>query len=148
MTIYELLEKHEGRKAKPYTCTGGKNTIGVGHNFDDNPLPPDMAAHLKKYGRITDAMIDRLLEQDIRQAVADCHVLFPEFDSFTENRRMALCDFVFQMGYARAKHFIHSIACINTNRWERAGEQLRLSLWATKQTPKRAQEIIEMIEVG
>ena len=147
MTVYELIEKHEGRKNKPYRCPAGAWTIGVGHNFDANPLPPDIAEYLNKYGRITDAMIDRLLEQDIRQAVADCHVLFPEFDSMSEARRMALTDFVFQHGFVRAKKYIHSIACINTGRWEKAGEQMRQSQWF-KQAPKRAQEIIEMIEVG
>lgn len=147
MTVYELIEKHEGRKNKPYRCPAGSWTIGVGHNFDANPLPPDIDYYLKQNGQITDEMIDRLLEADIRAAVADCHVLFPNFDSFSEARRMALTDFVYQLGFFRTRRFIHSIACINTGRWDKAGEQMRQSEWY-KQTPKRAQEIIEMIEAG
>ena len=144
MTIYSLLEKHEGRKHKPYRCTGGKRTIGIGHNFDDNPLPPHIADYLKKNGQITDDMVDELLETDILHATADCCVLFPGFDSFSERRKMALVDFVFQLGFNRARRFVHSIACINTGRWEKAGEQMRKSRWA-EQTPNRAKEIIEMI---
>jgi len=34
MTVYELITKHEGRRKKPYKCSGGKNTIGIGWNFD------------------------------------------------------------------------------------------------------------------
>lgn len=147
MTIYSLLEKHEGRKHKPYRCTGGKRTIGIGHNFDDNPLPPHIADYLKKNGQITDDMVDELLETDILHATADCCVLFPGFDSFSERRKMALVDFVFQLGFNRARRFVHSIACINTGRWEKAGEQMRKSRWA-EQTPNRAMEIIEMIEEG
>jgi lysozyme len=147
MTIYSLLEKHEGRKHKPYRCTGGKRTIGIGHNFDDNPLPPHIADYLKKNGQITDDMVDELLETDILHATADCCVLFPGFDSFSERRKMALVDFVFQLGFTRARKFIHSIACINIGRWEKAGEQMRKSRWA-EQTPNRAMEIIEMIEEG
>ena len=147
MTIYSLLEKHEGRKHKPYRCTGGKRTIGIGHNFDDNPLPPHIADYLKKNGQITDDMVDELLETDILHATADCCVLFPGFDSFSERRKMALVDFVFQLGFNRARKFIHSIACINTGRWEKAGEQMRKSAWA-EQTPNRAIEIISMIEEG
>lgn len=147
MTIYSLLEKHEGRKHKPYRCTGGKRTIGIGHNFDDNPLPPHIADYLKKNGQITDDMVDELLETDILHATADCCVLFPGFDSFSERRKMALVDFVFQLGFNRARKFIHSIACINIGRWEKAGEQMRKSRWA-EQTPNRAKEIIEMIEEG
>ena len=97
MTIYSLLEKHEGRKHKPYRCTGGKRTIGIGHNFDDNPLPQHIADYLKKNGQITDDMVDELLETDILHATADCCVLFPGFDSFSERRKMALVDFVFQL---------------------------------------------------
>lgn len=147
MTIYSLLEKHEGRKHKPYRCTGGKRTIGIGHNFDDNPLPPHIADYLKKNGQITDDMVDELLETDILHATADCCVLFPGFDSFSERRKMALVDFVFQLGFNRARKFIHSIACINIGRWEKAGEQMRKSRWA-EQTPNRAMEIISMIEEG
>ena len=147
MTIYSLLEKHEGRKHKPYRCTGGKRTIGIGHNFDDNPLPPHIADYLKKNGQITDDMVDELLDTDILHATADCCVLFPGFDSFSERRKMALVDFVFQLGFNRARKFIHSIACINIGRWEKAGEQMRKSRWA-EQTPNRAKEIIEMIEEG
>lgn len=147
MTIYSLLEKHEGRKHKPYRCTGGKRTIGIGHNFDDNPLPPHIADYLKKNGQITDDMVDELLETDILHATADCCVLFPGFDSFSERRKMALVDFVFQLGFTKARKFIHSIACINIGKWEKAGEQMRKSRWA-EQTPNRAMEIIEMIEEG
>ena len=147
MTIYSLLEKHEGRKHKPYRCTGGKRTIGIGHNFDDNPLPPHIADYLKKNGQITDDMVDELLETDILHATADCCVLFPGFDSFSERRKMALVDFVFQLGFNRARKFIHSIACINIGRWGKAGEQMRKSRWA-EQTPNRAIEIISMIEEG
>lgn len=147
MTIYEFIEKHEGRRNKAYKCSAGAWSIGVGRNCDANPLPPDVDYYLKQNGQITDEMIDRLLEADVRAAVADCHVLFPEFDSMSEARRMALTDFVFQHGFVRAKKYIHSIACINTGRWEKAGEQMRQSQWF-KQAPKRAQEIIEMIEVG
>lgn len=147
MTLYELIEKHEGRRYKTYKCSANADTIGVGHNLV-NGLPADIEAYYKKNKKITDEMIDRLLESDIRQAVADCHVLFPEYDHFSEARRMALADFVFQLGFTRARKFIHSIACINTNRWEKAGQQMRLSAWATTQTPARAKEIIQMIEVG
>lgn len=157
MTIYSLLEKHEGRKHKPYRCTGGKRTIGIGHNFDDNPLPPHIADYLKKNGQITDDMVDELLETDILHATADCCVLFPGFDSFSERRKMALVDFVFQLGFNRARNgfpkFVHNI---NTGKWEAAAAELKYvdgkkqdklsDYW--KETKGRAMEIVRMIEEG
>lgn len=147
MTVYEFIEADEGREYKMYPCTGGANTIGVGHNCDVNPLPPEIAEYLKAHGRITGEMINRLLEKDVREAVADCHVLFPEFDHFSDARRMALTSFLFQLGFRRARTFKHAVAAINTGRWEDAKKHMLDSAWA-QQTPKRAQRITDIIETG
>ena len=32
------LIKNEGMRLKPYRCTLGKLTIGIGRNLEDNPL--------------------------------------------------------------------------------------------------------------
>ncbi len=147
MTIPEFITKHEGRRKKPYKCTAGKNTIGVGWNFDDNPLPPHIANYLKNYGEITDEMIDLLLQMSIARADADCRVLFPDFDNFSENRKMALTDFVFQLGLVRASKFVNSIHMINTGQWEEAAQNMLASKWA-EQVPKRATEVTNLIERG
>ena len=146
-TIKELLTLHEGRKNKPYKCPAGKNTIGVGRNFDDNPLPPDIADYLKKNGQITDEMIDQLLETDIRHVTADCKVLFPSWDSFSPARQMAFIDFVFNVGFGGARKFVHMIAVANTGRWDDVVKELKDSRWAG-QVPNRAKDLISMIEDG
>jgi lysozyme len=147
MTVSEFIEKHEGRRKKPYKCPAGKMTVGVGYNFDDNPLPPHIAQYLKKHGQITDAMIDDLLQCSISIAEDDCHDLFPDFDNFTENRKMALTDFVFQLGKTKASRFVNSIAMINTGRWEEAAANMLKSTWA-QQVKKRAAEVTDLIEAG
>ena len=146
-TISELITKHEGRRSKPYKCSAGANTIGVGHNIDANPLPADIAKHLKETGSIDNEMIARLLAMDIIRAASDCKKLFPEFNSFSHNRRAALIDWCFQLGFTRASRFVTSIACINTGRWSEAAEAMRNSKWA-EQTPNRAAEITDLIEEG
>jgi len=147
MTLYEFIEKHEGRRKKPYRCPAGKLTIGVGHNIDANPLPIDIKRHLEEYGYIDNEMIDRLLNTDIRHAVADCKVLFPQFETFTEARQWALISFVFQLGFTGAKKFIRSLKAINEQRWDDAAKYMMESLWA-KQTPKRAKRITGIIKRG
>ena len=147
MTIQELLKKHEGVRNKPYKCPAGFNTIGVGYNFDANPLPEDIGLYLNKNGKITNDMIDRLLFLSISAATADCHSLFPGFDNFTEARRMALVDFLFNIGKKRAMGFQKAIAAINTNRWKDAAKEMRDSNWF-RQVPNRAKEVTEMIEEG
>lgn len=147
MTLYELITKHEGRTNKPYKCPAGHMTIGIGWNMDANPLPLDVKIYLAQNGKITAAMIDRLLSISVGRAISDCHSLFPEFDSFSDARRMALADFVFQLGFKRASTFRKAIAAINTGRWEDAAKEMQDSAWF-KQTPNRAKTIIEMIEEG
>jgi len=147
MTLYEFIEKHEGRRKKPYKCPAGKLTIGVGHNMDANPLPPDIQQYLAQHGYITDEMIDRLLNTDIRHAVADCQVIFPAFNTFSDNRRMALIDFVFQLGFTGARRFTRSVNAINAEKWDDAARYMGESLWA-RQTPSRAKEVIDLIREG
>ena len=147
MDVYEFIERHEGRRIRPYRCPAGAMTIGVGWNMDANDLPDDIARFLVANKYITDDMIDRLLEISVRQAVADCRVLFPGWDAMEPARKMALTDFVFQLGFRRARGFRHAIAAINTNRWEDAAREMLDSAWAS-QTPKRAAEITEIIKTG
>lgn len=147
MTLYEFIEKHEGRRKKPYRCPAGKLTIGVGHNIDANPLPIDIKRHLKEYGSIDNEMIDRLLNQDIRIAVDGCKTIFPMFAEFSDNRRMALIDFVFQLGFTGARRFVRSVKAINAEKWEDAARYMGESLWA-RQTPARAAEVIKLIKEG
>ncbi|MDD4060464.1 MAG: glycoside hydrolase family protein [Kiritimatiellae bacterium] len=147
MNAHELIARHEGRRLTPYRCPAGARTIGVGWNLDANAPPDDIARHLQAHGSITDAMADRLLKISVRRAVADCRVLFPAWDGIDPARRMALTDFVFQLGFARARCFVHAIAAINTRRWDDAARHLLDSAWA-RQTPRRAREVAEIIETG
>ncbi|MFZ2406570.1 MAG: glycoside hydrolase family protein [Methylobacter sp.] len=147
MTVESFIEKHEGDKLKPYKCPAGFNTIGRGWNFDANPLPKPIADYLKKHGCITQEMSDLLLSLSVKNAISDCLDLFPNWDDISLNRRMALIDFVFQLGKTKALHFHHTIAAINTGRWEDAANHMRQSAWF-KQVPKRAQEVTDLIEAG
>ena len=157
-TIREILERHEGRRRRPYKCSAGANTIGVGHNIDANPLPADIAKHLRETGSIDNEMIDRLLAMDINRARSDCKKLFPEFDKFSPNRQMALIDFLFQLGLTRASKFINTIAAINTGRWEDVAEGIRKSKYwkqlggdpegTDDGKQERPETIADLIEVG
>lgn len=146
-TLKQMLTRHEGRKLKPYKCTAGKWTIGVGYNFDDNPLPDDIEKYLSINECITPEMADRLLDLSIGWATADCHKLFPLFNEFSRNRQDALIDFLFNLGSVRASRFVHAIAAINTGRWDDAAAAMRDSAWFS-QVGNRAKEVCAMIEAG
>lgn len=147
MTLKELLIKHEGKRYKPYKCSKGHWTIGIGHNIDTSPLPRDIKAYLTQYGKITDAMVDILYEQDVNQAIEDCLRLYKGFENFSKPRKKALISFLFNLGFSKARRFIKTNKAINEGRWEDAGDEMKDSLWYY-QVGDRADEIIEMVMKG
>ena len=64
--LREVLTDHEGIKYKPYKCTAGKLTIGIGHNLDDRGVSP--------------AVVDLMYEEDVTEVVADLKVIFTNLD--------------------------------------------------------------------
>lgn len=147
MTTAGFISKHEGRERKPYKCPAGKNTIGVGWNMDAHPLPRDIQKHLDEYGFILDEHIDRLLLMSISWAVNDCKILFPDFENFSHNRKMALTDFLFNVGLSTAKKFKRAITCINAGGWDDAAKHMLNSKWA-EQCKNRAKEVTDLIKEG
>jgi lysozyme len=142
-----MLIRHEGLRQRPYKCPAGYNTIGVGHNFDANPLPEDISKCLQQRNKITMEMVDRLLEEDIEIALKACRRLYPGFDNFTENMQIALADFCFNVGEGTARTFKNTNRAINEERWEDAARGFENSKWYS-QVGNRAKEIVAMIRGG
>ena len=147
MNVKQYITKHEGRERMPYKCPSGKWTIGVGHNYQDNPLPYDIERYLRDNGKILDEHIDRLLLMDINRATDDCKKIFSTWDSISAVRKMALIDMAFQLGGAGLSKFKKMIICIEHEAWDDAAIQILNSLYA-KQTPNRAKENAELIKKG
>ena len=146
-SLRDMLVRHEGWKLKPYRCPAGKKTIGVGWNIDANTLPPDIASHLRLYGEITNEMVERLLTISLETATKQCEALYTGFNEFSERRKNALIDFVFNVGVGTAVKFRKMRAAVILNNWGRAAEEMVNSTWYT-QVGNRSKEIVKMIEEG
>ncbi len=61
--LIEQLKRHEGVKLKPYFCTQGKCTIGVGRNLEDVGISEEEAEMLliNDIERATDQLIVHVL---------------------------------------------------------------------------------------
>ncbi|OPY15239.1 MAG: Phage lysozyme [Syntrophus sp. PtaB.Bin001] len=145
--LKKLLKLHEGIRLRPYICPAGFHTIGVGHNFDANPLPESIGLYLKSHGCITEEMADQLLELDIAVARRGCEKLFPEFPEYSQARQNALIDMMFNMGFGTMKTFKTTIALIWDKRWKDAAENLEKSKWY-RQVGNRAKTICRMLWEG
>lgn len=142
-----LIRIHEGLKLKPYRCSAGKRTIGYGHNIDANGLPAEIAARLKRNGQITVADAEALLDADMQIAERDCMRLFPAWETYTDNRKAALIDFLFNVGVATARKFKIAIGHVNAGHWEAAASAMLASAWA-RQVGRRSGTVTRMIEEG
>jgi lysozyme len=136
-SLYQEIQKHlieeEGMKLKPYKCTAGKLTIGVGRNLEDKGISESEALYL--------------LDQDITQCISALEKIFPSFYLFSRGRKVALVSMIFQLGEAGFKKFKATIEAVNRLDFKGAASHARNSLWA-KQTPNRALRVISLLENG
>lgn len=134
-TVADLVEFHEGRRAKPYPDSLGKLTIGVGRCLDTKPL--------------RDFEIDFLRDNDIRDADQACIAIFgaAEFAAFAPARQAALVDLAFQLGEHGLRKFAHMIAAIKVDDWTVAAAEALASDWAV-QTPARAEMNAAILRTG
>jgi lysozyme len=131
MDIKHILIKHEGMLLKPYKCTKGKLTIGIGRNLDDNGITEQ------------EAML--LLENDIKRCEEELKKVFDNYLKITRERQCALISLIFNLGLTRFLKFKKTIELIKLEKWEEASEEVLISKWAT-QVPLRANEISKMLK--
>ncbi len=132
-TLQALLIRHEGLRLKPYTCTAGKTTIGVGRNLDDNG--------------ITEAEAMAMLDRDIAVTTATLRDEFPWFADLDRTRKDAVISLGFNLGVPRLKGFKKFLAAMEAKDYEMAATEALDSKWAT-QVGKRAIELAGMIRTG
>ncbi len=131
--LKSMLIRHESLKLKPYVCTSGKITIGCSRNLEDKGISREEA--------------DFMLDNDIQDAIKDLKEVFVDFETFTENRQMALVDMIFNLGRAGFEKFEKTIRFIWVGSWKRASLEMLDSKWMA-QVGTRAQELAWMIETG
>jgi lysozyme len=130
--LTDLLIKHEGLRLRPYQCTAGKTTIGVGRNLTDNG--------------ITEKEALTLLNRDINICVQELGH-YEWFETLCPARRDAIIDLYFCVGGPSFSKFRKLMWAISTEDWESAGAEVLDSKFA-RQTGNRAVELSEMIRTG
>ena len=127
--LTDLLIKHEGLRLKPYQCTAGKTTIGVGRNLTDNG--------------ITEKEALMMLNRDINVCIQELGQ-YEWFESLDGARRDAIIDLYFCVGGPSFSQFHNLIRAISTENWQSAGAEVLNSKFA-RQTGNRAVELADML---
>jgi lysozyme len=129
--IKAQLVRHEGLRLKPYRCTAGKLTIGIGRNLDDRGISQKEAY----------AMLERDI-MDFEQQLLD---EIPEtYSGIDEVRQSVILNMCFNLGMKGLLGFKNTLAFIGAGDWERAANNMLASKWA-KQVGMRAIELSELM---
>lgn len=146
-TLKDRVARHEGKKLTPYRCTADKLTIGFGRNYEDNPLPQDIADYLAKHGQITEEMAGRMLVEDLGKCVRQVDHDFPWTQDIESIRREILVEMAFQLGIAGLHKFKNMLACLQAGDIDGATRNMLNSAWH-RQTPSRAEELAALMLRG
>ena len=132
--IKAQLVRHEGLRLKPYRCTAGKLTIGIGRNLEDRGISQKEA-----YAMLERDILD--FEQQLLNEIPDV------YNGLDEVRQSVLLNMCFNLGIKGLLEFKNTLAFIDAGDWERAANGMLASKWA-KQVGKRAIELSELMRKG
>lgn len=131
--LIQQLRRHEGERLKPYRCSSGKLTIGVGRNLDDRGITAAESAYL--------------LNNDIDRVWVELESRMPWIRQLNEARQRVLLDMAFNLGIDGLMKFRNTLATIRAGDYQKAGVMMLDSLWA-KQVDNRARRLARMMQTG
>ena len=121
--VKERLIKWEAMGLKPYECSQGYTSIGVGRNLETNGITKEEAIYL--------------LDNDIENVIAKLDKYWPVYKTFPEEAQAICMDLVFNMGINSWLAFRKTRAYMELGEWEEAGKELLNSKYA-QQVGRRA----------
>jgi lysozyme len=133
MDLKQLLVLHEGLRLKPYRCTAGKLTIGIGRNLDDRGITENEAY--------------MMLENDMKSVRRECEQEFKFFSRLGEVRQAVIMDMCFNLGLSRLLGFKNTLQLIDSGQYDLAADAMLKSLWS-RQVGARAVRLSEMMRNG
>lgn len=131
--LKQMLTIDEGYKQFPYTDTTGHLTIAIGRNLTDRGISAEEA--------------QVLLEDDIDYFYKKLSSNLPFFDELVDNRKIALINMCFNIGFQGFLKFKSMIIALEAKDYERAAHEISSSKYAT-QNIDRAIRIASIMLTG
>lgn len=130
--VRQLIE-HEGLKLKPYRCTAGKLTIGIGRNLEDKGVTR------------TESILLCQNDLDEIEAALDRHL--PWWRGMEQTRQHAIADMAFNLGIGGLLQFKRMLSALEAKDYRIAADEALRSRWA-KQVGQRAHRLADMLRHG
>ena len=132
--LRDSLERHEGKRYRPYKDTMGNITIGIGRNLTANGLGEDE--------------INYLFDNDIRNAKLDCATTFSWYTTLDDVRQRVIIELCFNLGLPKLLKFHKMLVYIGMKDYDKASTELADSIWAKQVSIERASRLIGMLKTG
>jgi GH24 family phage-related lysozyme (muramidase) len=132
------LEVDEGVKYEIYNDHLGYPTFGIGHLvIDTDP----------EYGQeigtpVSEDRVAEAFNRDVETVIADCEVLYPDFDELPEECQLIIANMMFNMGRPRLKQFKGMKRGVDSRDWNAAADEMIDSNWY-RQVPNRAGRLVK-----
>lgn len=131
--LKEMLLRHEGLNTKPYLCTEGHLTIGVGRNLEAKGISYSEAMYM--------------LDNDISSVTSQLRSIFHWYDPLDEVRKLVVADMAFNLGVGGLSSFTKMIAAMEREDYGTASDEMLDSRWAG-QVGQRAKRLASMMASG
>lgn len=135
--FYERLKTqlilHEDLKLKPYRCTAGKLTIGVGRNLEDRGISKKEALYL--------------LDNDIEEVTGELSRRLPWFADLNGPRKAVLIDMAINLGVDGLMAFKRTLAAIARGDYAEASREMMNSKWY-RQVKSRGVRLVNQMRTG
>jgi lysozyme len=132
--LLEELRRDEGLRTKPYRCTAGKLTIGIGRNLDDVGITVPEALELARH--------------DVERVVLDLNRALPWWKELPgDARQRVLVNMGFNLGVPGLLEFRNTLGLVKAGRYTEAAGAMLASKWA-RQVGPRAVRLAAMMRTG
>lgn len=141
MNIFDVLLKEEGFVKKPYYCSEGFPTVGIGTRI--GPKGADLSLYQFEVSQKT---AESMLSAEIQKNWFEL-IKLDWFMNLDANRKVIIQSMAYQLGLSGLLKFKRMITALNNKNWNTAELEALDSRWH-KQTPVRARRHAKVLRTG
>jgi lysozyme len=135
--LREEIAYDEGSVNEIYLDHLGLPTFGIGHLVIDSD--PE---HGQPVGTpVSEDRCNSAFDSDVQTVLADCAILYPDFDELPEEAQRIIANMMFNMGRPRLSKFKGMKRGVDSRDWNSAADEMVDSNWY-RQVTKRADRLV------
>lgn len=136
--LQEDLATDEGVVYEVYLDHLGLPTVGIGHLILESD--PEYGAEVGT--PVTEERVTELFQQDCEIVLADCQILYSDFDDLPEEAQLIIANMMFNMGRPRLSKFKGMKRGVDNRDWDTAADEMVDSGWY-RQVTNRAERLVK-----